>query len=178
MSRTPERVFLALGSNKGDRAVSLARAIAALQEDRRVALEEVEMSSLYETPALLPENAPSAWNVPFLNQVIFGMTSAEPILLLQAIKDIEKTLGRVSRGHWGPREIDIDILTYGREVIRTRDLAIPHPLMHQRAFVLVPLAELDSGWCYPGAGRLRGKSAEFLLSQLPIDERKLKAYAP
>jgi 2-amino-4-hydroxy-6-hydroxymethyldihydropteridine diphosphokinase len=127
-------VYLALGSNLGDRSGNLARAIERLSSDD---LRVVRVSSVWETePRDLP-NQP--W---FLNQVIEIETNLFPRQLLQRLHRIERELGRVRTTPKGPRLIDIDILLFGRAVVNAPDLEIPHPRMTERRFVLEPLAEL------------------------------------
>lgn len=137
--------FLALGSNMGNRAGNLRGAIAALnsRDGIRVARE----SSFYETE---PVGGP-AQGV-FLNAVIEIETTLEPEDLLKAVLDIENSLGRVRREHWGPRTIDIDILTLGDLVYVSPTLSIPHPLMHERGFVLRPLLEIAPNFRHPVFG--------------------------
>lgn len=142
------RVAFGLGSNLGAREHQLARACEAL-----MALEGMEPGSLHvsppeETAALLPEGAPPAWNLPYLNQVAVAAIDADsplyrdPLALLSAVKHIERTHGRQDRGHWAPREIDIDILAMEGVRITSPSLTLPHPRAHERPFVYRPLATL------------------------------------
>ncbi|MCI7676604.1 MAG: 2-amino-4-hydroxy-6-hydroxymethyldihydropteridine diphosphokinase [Streptococcus orisratti] len=130
------RVYLSLGSNIGDRRDYLNRAITALSKLPKTQL--IEVSSLYETPA---------WGLTdqddFFNLCCELETQLKSQELLGHCQRIEKELDRVRNQHWGPRTLDIDILLFGEEVIDTEVLKIPHPYMTQRAFVLVPLLELD-----------------------------------
>ncbi len=173
MSRTPERVYLGLGSNVGVRAAQLARAVRALEEHQDVRLNDITQSSIYETAALLPKDAPPEWNVPFFNQVISGYTLLSPEQLLTAIKSIELELGRQDRGHWGPREIDIDIISMGDRTIMSAHLTVPHAEMTSRAFVLVPLAEIAPEWVHP----YDQKTVHELWLALPPESRTLKKIA-
>jgi len=138
-------VYLALGGNLGDRAANLRVARQRLAE-RGVAIERC--SSLYET---------EPWGVvdqpPFLNAVCRGRTSLAPQALLALAKAIEAELGRVPTVRYGPRPIDIDILLYNGRTIATPELTIPHPRLRERAFVLVPLAEIAPDLRVPGDGR-------------------------
>lgn len=142
-------VYLGLGSNLGDRRDALERALGMLGANG-ITLERV--SPVVETPALLPDGAPSDWNRPFLNLVARCSTRLEPAAILQAAKTIERALGRTDERHWSPRPIDVDILLAGDRVIRTDALAVPHPELQRRAFVLTPLAALDPGLVIPGLG--------------------------
>jgi 2-amino-4-hydroxy-6-hydroxymethyldihydropteridine diphosphokinase len=129
-----ETIYLSLGSNLGDRAENLARAIAALAaRGMRVTRE----SSLYETEPLELREQP--W---FLNCAIEAETELAPQELLDALLEIERSLGRERRVPKGPRLLDMDILFYGARVVRMPGLEIPHPRMAERRFVLVPLAEI------------------------------------
>ena len=110
----------------------------------RVVIDDVRVSSLYETAAWGVTDQPS-----FLNAVVRGQTALLPLDLLDAIQSIENKLGRVRTQHWGPRAIDIDILLYGSDVIDVPRLTVPHPYMSQRGFVLRPLADLAAGLTLP-----------------------------
>jgi 2-amino-4-hydroxy-6-hydroxymethyldihydropteridine diphosphokinase len=127
-------VYLGLGSNMGDRAENLTKAIALIH--RNVG-KIVKRSHVYET---------EPWGNPhqdsFLNQVVMLNTSLEPREMLDLLNKIERELGRERKEKWGPRPIDIDILLYGKRLIRDKGLEIPHPELHKRSFVLVPLMEI------------------------------------
>jgi 2-amino-4-hydroxy-6-hydroxymethyldihydropteridine diphosphokinase len=128
-----KRVYLSLGSNVGDRAAHLNRAI-----DRMGALGKVmAVSSFYETEPV--EFAAQPW---FLNCAVELDTEKMPKQLLAAILDIEKEMGRRRVQKKGPRTLDIDILLFRNAIIQTKGLTIPHPAMHERRFVLEPLAEI------------------------------------
>lgn len=140
MDREMQRkIFLGLGSNYGDRFTNLCAARDAL----KMQISILQCSSVYESPALLPENAPIEWDVPFLNAVIAAKTDLEPLALLAFVKNIEQQLGRQNRGHWSPREIDIDILWMEGVEVQTETLTIPHKEMLKRDFVMVPLSEIS-----------------------------------
>jgi 2-amino-4-hydroxy-6-hydroxymethyldihydropteridine diphosphokinase len=142
---TPMRnVYLGLGSNLGDRDAHLRAAISKLAEF--VQIERV--SSVYETDPLLVENQPL-----FHNLACMGQTSLDPFSLLRALKRIESDLGRVPGRRYGPRVIDIDILLLDDLVLTTPELTIPHPGILERAFVLIPLAEIAPSQRHPVAGR-------------------------
>lgn len=141
------QIILGLGSNCEPRYTFLMRACDALRAD--AAISDLRASPVYETPALLPVNAPAEWNIPYLNQVITAYTYLEPLQLLQWTQALEHRLGRTRRGRWGPREIDIDILHM--EGVQREDprLTLPHAEMLKRAFVMVPLADLLPEWVHP-----------------------------
>lgn len=128
------RVYLGLGSNLGDRREQLRAALRALSE-HGVVVEAA--SSLYESDPMYEVDQP-----PFLNAVVAAQTELLPEELLRAAKDVEGQLGRQPRARNGPRELDIDILMYGDRQLDTPELTLPHPRMHERPFVLIPLAEL------------------------------------
>jgi len=163
------KVVLGLGSNVGDRESYLDQAKTML-EDGKV-ITNIVLSSCYETEALLLPNAPDEWNMPYLNRALSGATSYNPENLLIAIKHIEETLGRQDRGRWSPREIDIDILAYGNEVVTLRHLRIPHSMLLERAFALVPFAQIWPDWCYPVAGEHYGKTAAQLSAKFILKTR-------
>jgi 2-amino-4-hydroxy-6-hydroxymethyldihydropteridine diphosphokinase len=137
------KVFLGLGSNLGDRAGLLDKAVAALQS-----LGKTDRSRWYEAAAVGLPGAPS-----FLNGVVRLKTDLAPDELLRQTREIERRLGRDPLRRAGSRTMDIDILLYGRQVISRPGLEIPHPRLHQRAFVLVPLAELAPNLVHPVLGK-------------------------
>ncbi len=139
-SPMPSRAYLSLGSNVGDREHHLREAIARLSNLGNV----VRVSSLYETEPV--EVTDQAW---FLNCAVAFETDLSPQLLLAEILAIEKRMGRIRTRDKGPRTIDLDILLFGDVVLNTPDLSIPHPAMHQRRFVLEPLAEIAPNLRHP-----------------------------
>ena len=139
------KIILGLGSNVGNRQANLDSAIVALGEY----VKNIRISSVMETEALLPENAPESWDMPYLNMAIAGDTPLPPYELLAKIKQIEQNLGRVKLGHWSPRNIDIDILAIDDLVMNEPDLTIPHKELLTRDFALKPLLELMPDWVYP-----------------------------
>jgi 2-amino-4-hydroxy-6-hydroxymethyldihydropteridine diphosphokinase len=136
-------VFLGLGSNLGDRAGLLDRAVAALE-----LLGKVKRSRWYESAAVGLPGAPT-----FLNGVVLLETDLAPDDLLRQTREIERRLGRDPLRRAGSRTIDIDILLCNGRVISRPGLEIPHPRLHQRAFVLVPLAELAPDLVHPVLGK-------------------------
>lgn len=153
---------LGLGSNVGNRLVYLSMAIKALAYDKEAVLHRIRLSRIYEAEALLPDGAPQSWDKPFLNMAVAGHTTVEPDALFQKIKDIERSLGREDKGHWGPRKIDIDILAMENEVMESDILTIPHPQLTKRAFVLLPMADIVPGWRYPVPGPKQGMTIKEL----------------
>jgi 2-amino-4-hydroxy-6-hydroxymethyldihydropteridine diphosphokinase len=148
-------VYIALGSNLGDRAGMLERGIAAMNS---AGISVVRQSSLYVTE---PVGAPGqGW---FLNAVVEAETSLLPLQLLHALLKIERELGRRRLTPHGPRAIDLDILFYGSSVIRSRELEVPHPRLTERRFVLIPLAQLAPDFRHP----VLHKSINQLLAETP-----------
>jgi len=147
-------VFLSLGSNVGDRMANISSALERLKEVG----DTVAISSIYETEPV--EFTAQAW---FLNCVVKLATEKMPKQLLHAILKIEQSMGRQRQQKKGPRIIDIDILLFGSSVIEAAGLRIPHPSMHERRFVLEPLAEIDAGVRHP----IFKRTIRELLSDLP-----------
>jgi 2-amino-4-hydroxy-6-hydroxymethyldihydropteridine diphosphokinase len=148
-------IYLGLGSNLGDREAELRTAIRRLNSS---GLRVTRVSSLYETEPMYLEDQPA-----FLNAVIEAETELYPVRLLLRVANIELDMGRERGIRYGPRKIDIDILLYGSEVVEAKALHIPHPRLHERRFVLEPLAELAPGLRHP----VSGKTIEELLAALP-----------
>jgi 2-amino-4-hydroxy-6-hydroxymethyldihydropteridine diphosphokinase len=134
-------IYLSLGSNIGERAENIARAVAALAA---LGVRVVKRSALYETEPV--EFLVQDW---FLNCVAEVETDLSPGELMRALLQIERGMGRERVVPKGPRIIDMDILLYGARVVRDADLEIPHPRMAERRFVLVPLAEIAAGVVHP-----------------------------
>ena len=128
--------YLGLGSNLGDRLANLQRAVGLLAA--QPAVEVRRSSRVYETDPVGGPPQPD-----YLNAVVGVETSLSPRDLLEACLGVERRMGRARSERWGPRVIDVDLLTYDEKDIREPDLVVPHPRMHERAFVLVPLMELD-----------------------------------
>lgn len=125
--------LIALGSNLGDREKNIKNALESIGKRCRI----LKHSSIYESKAMYYEKQPD-----FLNSVIEIETRLKPRDLLKFLKTIEKKLGRKKAVRYGPRTIDLDILLYGDQVIKQKDFEVPHPRMHERLFVLKPLAEI------------------------------------
>jgi 2-amino-4-hydroxy-6-hydroxymethyldihydropteridine diphosphokinase len=133
-------VYIALGTNLGDRLANLHAAIRSLPPEIKVLAE----SHVYDTPPWGYEDQST-----FLNMVVKAETKLGPESLLKHLKQLEVKLGREQNFRWGPRLIDLDILFYDNLVIDTPPLVIPHPRLHERAFVLVPLADVAPDLIHP-----------------------------
>lgn len=138
--------YLSLGSNMGDRLKMLKQAVQLLKEHAKI--DVLKISSLYETePVGFTEQNP------FLNMVVYLQTDLAALDLLEVCQDIESKLNRKRIIRWGPRTIDLDILLYNHDNIETEKLVVPHPRMQERAFVIIPLKELDSSQSFVDPGR-------------------------
>ena len=134
-------VYIGIGSNLGDRHKNCLRAVELLKQS---GLSVTKQSSVYETEPWGLTDQPA-----FLNMAVELESGLAPTELLGLLKKIEKDMGRQETVKWGPRIIDLDILLYDDITLNTDVLTIPHPLMHEREFVLVPLAELAGEFIHP-----------------------------
>ena len=146
--------YLGLGSNIGNREANLREALERLESD---GIRVVRRSSLYETEPRDLRDQP--W---FLNAVVEVETDLFPLQLLAHIQNVERAMGRRRMTPKGPRNIDIDILFYGRSVINAADLEVPHPRIAQRRFVLEPFSEIAPEFRHP----MSGKTAREMLAAL------------
>jgi 2-amino-4-hydroxy-6-hydroxymethyldihydropteridine diphosphokinase len=144
--------FISIGSNIGERLLHLKDAVRALHTHNEVSV--LSVSSIYET-------APVGYTdqEDFLNIVIEIKTSLDAYNLLSVCQEIEQELGRIRTVRWGPRIVDLDILLYNNDNINAENLIIPHPRMHERAFVLIPLLEIAPDAVHPVSGRFYSKEA-------------------
>ena len=135
--------YIALGSNLGEREKNISAAVGKLRKTAEV--EVLRVSGLLENPAVGgPEDSP-----PFLNATAEVRTTMPAHALLHRLLEIEAKLGRDRRVKWEPRVIDLDLLLYGDHILSSQELIVPHPLMHERRFVLQPLAELAPDLVHP-----------------------------
>jgi 2-amino-4-hydroxy-6-hydroxymethyldihydropteridine diphosphokinase len=148
------RAYVGLGSNLGDRAAYLLLGLSALSRLPKTHL--LRLSPVYETDPVGPPQPP------YLNMVAELETELSPKGLLAEMLRIEKALGRERRERWGPRTLDLDLLLYGDLVLEEEGLSVPHPRLHERAFVLVPLLDLLPEGRHP----LLGQSFAELLASL------------
>ncbi len=144
MSAAAEEVFIALGSNLGDRRANLERAVELM--GKLPVSEVLAVSPFYETP---PEGG--AKQPPYLNGVARLRSALIPEMLLNLTQAIEKQMGRHGKGDGAPRPIDLDILLFGRRRIELPRLTVPHPRLASRWFVLKPLSDLNAALVVPGA---------------------------
>ena len=151
-------IYIAMGSNLGDRKKNLDRAITYLSY---YDVEVVKTSTYIETE---PYGVTDQGK--FLNAVISVRTRLDPQKLLGVLLTIERAMGRIRREHWGPRIIDLDLLSYGDKIVHTRHLTLPHPEIQKRAFVLEPLREIAPDYIHP----VTGKSIDTMLEELPLTE--------
>src|SRR5256885_12634470 len=142
----PTTAYIALGANLGDREKSIRHAINELKHPPGTRVTRT--SKLAENPAVGgPENSPE-----FLNGVIEVETTLGSHDLLHRLLEIERHMGRERREKWSPRIIDLDLLLYADKIIASDELVVPHPLMHERRFVLEPLAEIAPDFVHPTLG--------------------------
>lgn len=156
-------VALAFGANLGDSAGTIRAALDDLEQAGDVT--QIATSSFYETPPWGFEDQPA-----FVNLVAVGRTRLSAEALLDRVRHLEKRLGRTTTFRWGPRVIDIDILTWGDRRVDGPTLALPHPRALERAFVMAPLAEVQPDW---RVGGIRAEDAALVL-----DRSGLKVIAP
>ena len=150
MTTAPVRAYIALGGNLGEVAATFAAALAAI--DALPGTRVIARSSLYRNPPLGDAAQPD-----YLNAVAAVDTQLSPLDLLAALLAIERGLGRTRDpdSRWTPRTLDLDLALYGDQVVAAPGLHVPHPGLHERAFVLVPLAELAPDAVVPGRGPVR-----------------------
>ncbi|MEE3233010.1 MAG: 2-amino-4-hydroxy-6-hydroxymethyldihydropteridine diphosphokinase [Candidatus Latescibacterota bacterium] len=137
-----ETVYIALGSNIGNRTKYVEDGINSLDNLHNFKLEI--SSNIYETSPIGKVIQP-----PFLNAVCKGHWKGTPFQLLSKIQEIEHHFGRQRHIHWGPRTLDIDLLLFGRQIINTKQLTVPHPFMTERDFVLIPLCQIAPTLTHP-----------------------------
>ena len=143
------RAYIGLGANLGDRAATLTRAIELIAE--RPEIDVVAVSSFRETDPVGYLDQPR-----FLNAAVAVETSLAPSALLTTLLEVERQLGRVREGpRYGPRTVDLDLLLMGDLLLDEPGLELPHPRLHERAFALEPLVELDPALVVPGHGSVR-----------------------
>ncbi len=161
------RAWVGLGSNLDERTAQMVEAVDQLRSIE--GFGGARLSHLYETRPWGQRDQPD-----FLNAVVSFDTDMEPTILLNVCQQIEKRMGRRSSERWGPRRIDLDLLDIGGRILESENLTLPHPEIEHRAFVLVPVCEIDPGWRDPGSGR----SAAELLATLDPDPETVRLFGP
>ncbi len=153
------RAFIGAGANLGEPVRQIRQAQDALQKSPGIKF--LSASSLYRTQPVGPVEQP-----PFINAVFSLEPEIGPQELLSLLLEIEQKMGRVRKERWGPRVIDLDLLFFGGEIIKEQGLEVPHPRLHERRFVLVPLAEIAPGFAHP----VTRKTVSELLAGLPAGD--------
>ena len=156
-----QETYIGLGSNLGDSLSNLAAGLAGMA--KIPGYTQVSVSSPYRTSPVGPQDQPF-----FVNAVARGIYQGQASELLSGLLAVEKNCGRMRDRRWGPRVLDLDLLVFGRDVIETQGLTVPHPQMHLRAFVLVPLMELAPDLVLPRWG----KTAVRLFEEMDPKERE------
>jgi len=159
--------FIGLGANLGDRMETLRAAVEQLAREPGFLLRGT--SRVYETDPVGPPQPR------YLNAVVRIGTLLAPRVTLRRLLEIEELLGRVRREHWGSREIDLDLLLYGDRIVAEGALRIPHPHLHERAFALVPLAEIAPDAYHPQMAR---SAAEMLAGLAESDRAGVRLVGP
>ena len=147
------RAVIAFGSNLGDREETIRAAAKKLAEHKKVDL--VALSSMYESVAITADGEDES-QPQYLNAVGTFETSMKASKLHKLTRDVENDFGRVRLARWAPRTLDLDIISFGSELIETKKLVVPHPRAFERAFVLVPWLEIDPDAVIPGRGKVAG----------------------
>jgi 2-amino-4-hydroxy-6-hydroxymethyldihydropteridine diphosphokinase len=153
-------VYLALGSNVGDSPAHIVQAVKLLG----ASIRQIKQAPVYVSKAVGYTEQPD-----FFNTAVSGQTDLSPEALLKFIAEVERQVGRTAGFHWGPREIDIDVIFYDDLVQQTKKLTIPHPRLRERDFVLQPLYDLDPSLADP----VSGQTVEALLAQISPQQKSL-----
>ena len=159
------KIFIGLGSNLGKPWLNLETAIGLLAKE----IQNIKVSPTYRTQAVLPENAPDSWDLIYFNAALSGTTDLGPEELMGFLKKTESTMGRLPDLKWAPRIIDLDLLSYGDQLIESNTLSVPHPEILHRSFVLDPLKDLDPTLQFEGRSVLEASR------KLPLRQTQLMA---
>lgn len=151
-------VLMSLGTNMGNRLIMLTKALSELGHS---GFSIIDRSKIWETTPWGFTDQPR-----FLNMCVSAETGLSPEEMIKMIKTIEGRLDRIKNVKWGPRNIDIDIIAIDEMVIDTPELTVPHPYMHERAFVLIPLREVAPQFTHP----MTGKTLEEMICALPLEK--------
>lgn len=158
------RIYLSFGSNLGDRVANLKHGLSLLTE---CGVRIQKVSGVYETRPVGETPDPRD----YLNLGVLAETTLEPIALLECLKEVERKAGRKPVERWMPRILDIDLILYDNQAMETPRLTLPHPLMRERAFVLIPLFELEPDYILPD-----GTPVRELIQQPAIQSQEVKLY--
>ena len=166
----PHEFVIGLGTNVGDKLSNLRQAVKEIEDDTEILL--FSTSRIYKTNAVLLPGSPKEWDIPYFNAAIKIRTHLSPKKLLKRLQAIERKIGRPSiYDKWSPRVIDLDILSFEQFTYETKELIIPHPLLLNRSFVLIPLLDLEPQWQHP---KYPDQNLHELIEQL--EEVKLLPY--
>lgn len=165
-------IILGLGSNLGDRLLNLRRAVTFIKAHRDISVKQV--SPVYVSDALIPENAPLSWHMPYLNAALRCECKLTALELLHELKQIEEALGRdIKSPRWSPRVIDIDILAIDDLQIKNAELAVPHPSLTERPFALWPLNDVAPLWQLPHIHSIMEKWGSRFAGEAPFHTRQI-----
>jgi len=158
--------IIAMGSNLGDRFDNIRKGFELL----KTGLHPLNCSNIYESKALLPKDAPELWNKDFYNCVFSAETSLTPQELFKLCKESEQQVAARNAETWSPRYLDIDIIAFNQDVIKSATLTIPHPRMQERDFVMLPLADILPNWHHPSNNI---PASDFIKNSQSSDIKKL-----
>lgn len=164
---TKHCAYIGIGSNLGDRLKNVSEAIRLLEDHPLVKVNR--LSHFYETEPLTLGGEKQGW---YLNCVLKLQTSLNAVRLFHLLQEVEGLLGRVRGAKWTPRVIDLDLLFFDDEIIRTKTLIVPHPQLHLRRFVLEPLAEVAPNFVHP----IKGLAVKALLKKLGDNKKVVPLY--
>ncbi|MCE2993129.1 MAG: dihydropteroate synthase [Alphaproteobacteria bacterium] len=167
-------IILALGTNLGNRMHNLHIAVDKLAKF----ITSIKTSAVFETKAMLPDNAPPSWDINYYNMVLSCDTKLDPRELLAAVKSIEKQMGREDGARWAPRIIDIDILFYNDVFIESEDLHIPHKEVLNRDFVILPLMQIAPNLKFTGHNNVYGHTLTQIFNGLQNFQSSFKRSIP
>ena len=158
------QAVIGVGTNLGDRLASLRRAVRRLRA-AAPALRIGAVSPIYESDAMVPDGAPPDWARPYLNLVLLAAWTGPPEALLARLKSLEVDLGRKPAERWAPREIDLDLLAFGRVARSAEGLTVPQAGLAERPFAVLPMADVAPWWTFPASSPLAGETAATLASR-------------
>lgn len=154
-------IILGLGSNVGDRLGYLRAAVRLLSG----IMQDMQLTRIFESEALLSADATKDMNLPYLNMALSASCALAPDALLRELKRMEREIGRVDRGIWAPREIDMDILAMDTLCLESEGLNIPHKELLNRDFAMIPMRDIAPDWKYPLAGAYYNKTVREICAE-------------